>query len=50
MGFGLKDYHPVAGFSFISKLVVCVVATQVMDHIHAHGLDNPYQSAYNPGH
>ena len=27
-----------------------VVAKQLVDHIHQHGLDNPYQSAYKSGH
>ena len=38
----LKNYRPVSGLSFISK--------QLVDHIHRHGLDNSYQSAYKPGH
>ena len=27
-----------------------VVAKQLVDHIHGHGLDNSYQSAYKSGH
>ena len=46
----LKNYHPVSGLNFISKLVKCVVAKQLVDHIHRHGLDNSYQSAYKSGH
>ena len=46
----LKNYRPVSGLSFISKLVECVVAKQLVDHIHQHGLDNSYQSAYKSGH
>ena len=46
----LKNYHPVSGFSFISKLVERVVAKQLSEHIHVHNLDNPYQSAYKAGH
>ena len=46
----LKNYHPISGLSFISKLVECVVAKQLVDHIHRHGLDNSYQSAYKSGH
>ena len=45
----LKNYHPVSGLSFISKLVECVVAKQLLEHIH--NLDNQsYQSAYKAGH
>ena len=46
----LKNYRPVSGLSFTSKLVERVVAKQLVDHIHRHGLDNSYQSAYKPGH
>ena len=46
----LKNYHPVSGLSFISKLMERVVAKQLVDHIHQHDLDNSYQSAYKPGH
>ena len=45
----LKNYCPVSGLSFISKLVECVVAKQLVDHIHQHDLDNSYQSAYKSG-
>ena len=45
----LKNYCPVSGLSFISKLVECVVAKQLLEHIHVHNLDNPYQSAYKTG-
>ena len=46
----LKNYRPVSGLSFISKLVERVVAKQLVDHIHQHDLDNSYQSAYKSGH
>ena len=46
----LKNYRPVSGLSFISKLVERVVAKQLVDHIHHHDLDNSYQSAYKSGH
>ena len=45
----LKNYCPVSGLSFISKLVERVVAKQLLEHIHVHNLDNPYQSAYKAG-
>ena len=44
-----KNYHPVSGLGFISKLVERVVAKQLLEHIHVHNLDNPYQSAYETG-
>ena len=34
----------------MSKLVECVVAKQLIENIHVHSLDNPYQSAYKTGH
>ena len=46
----LKNFHPVSGLSFISKPVEHVVAKQLVGHIHQHGLDNPYQSAYKSVH
>ena len=46
----LKNYRPVSGLSLISKPVECVVAKQLLEHIHIHNLDNPYQSAYKAGH
>ena len=35
---------------FISKLVECVVATQLNDHVSLNGLENVRQSAYKLGH
>ena len=46
----LKNYCPMSGLSFISKLVECVVAKQLLVHIHVHNLDNPYQSEDKAGH
>ena len=46
----LRNYCPVFELSFISKLVERVVAKQLVDHIHQHGFDNSYQSAYKSGH
>ena len=46
----LKNYRPVSGLRVISKLVERVVAKQLVDNIHRHGLDNSYQSAYKSGH
>ena len=37
----LKNYHPVSGLTFISKLVEHVVK-QLLEHIHVHNLDNLY--------
>ena len=45
-----KNYRPVSGLSFISKLVEHVVAKQLLEHTHVHNLDNPYHSAYQAGH
>ena len=46
----LKNYRPISGLSFISKLGERVVAKQLLEHIHVHNLDNLYQSAYKAGH
>ena len=46
----LKNYRPVSGLCFLSKLVERVVARQLKSHINNNKLDNPHQSAYKPGH
>ena len=46
----LKNYRPVSGLCFLSKLVERVVAKQLTSHININKLDNPHQSAYKPGH
>ena len=46
----LKNYRPVSGLGFISKLVACVVASQLNDHVSLNGLENVRQSAYKLDH
>ena len=46
----LKNYWPVSGLSFLSKLVECVVADQMRSHIDLINLGNTFQSAYKDGH
>ena len=46
----LKNYSPVSGLSFISKLMECVVASQLSSHVSLHGLENENHSAYRRGH
>ena len=46
----LKNYRPVSGLCFLSKLVERVIARQLTSHINNNKLDNPHQSAYKPGH
>ena len=46
----LKNYRPVSGLCFISKLVERSVAVQVKHHIDKNNLGNTFQSAYNSGH
>ena len=46
----LKNYRPVSGLGFLSKLVECVVASQLNDHVSVNGLENVRQSAYKLGH
>ena len=41
-----KNYRPVSGLGFISKLVECVVASQLNDHVSLNGLENVRQPAY----
>ena len=42
----MKNYRPVSGLSFLSKLVECVVAKQLNNHVHENSLGNRMQSAY----
>ena len=46
----LKNYRPVSGLGFISKLVERVVASQLNDNVSLNGLENVRQSAYKLGH
>ena len=46
----LKNYRPVSGLCFLSKLVERVVAKQLTSHINNNKLDNQHQSAYKSGH
>ena len=46
----LKNYRPISGLSFMSKLVAQVVVKQLMQHINSNTLDNPTQSACKSGH
>ena len=46
----LKNYRPVSGLCFLSKLVERVASAQLINHINSNGLDNPLQSAYKAGH
>ena len=45
-----KNYRPVSGLGFISKLVEHVVASQLNDHVSLNRLENVRQSAYKLGH
>ena len=45
----LKNYRPVSGLCFISKLVERVVASQLNDYVCSNGLENVKQSAYKLG-
>jgi hypothetical protein len=46
----LKNYRPISGLSFISKLVERVVVSQIKSHCKDSKLDNLFQSAYKSGH
>ena len=46
----LKNYRPVSGLCFISKLVERVVASQLNDYVCSNDLENVKQSAYQLGH
>ena len=46
----LKNYRPVSGLNFISKVIERVVAYQVKEYLSHNNLNNIYQSAYKSGH
>ena len=46
----LKNYRPVSGLTFISKVIERVVAKQLKSHLSLHNMDNINQSAYKSGH
>ena len=46
----IKDYRPLSGLCFLSKLVERVVAKQLRSQNNNNKLDNPHQSAYKPRH
>ena len=45
----LKNFRPVSGLNFVSKLIERVVSGQLKDHLCRNDLNNLYQSAYKAG-
>ena len=46
----LKNYRPVSNLPFFSKVLERVVLHQLLEHLAANGLLEPFQSAYRKGH
>ena len=46
----LKNYRPVSNLPFLSKLLEKVVLEQLLKHLEANNLLEPFQSAYRQGH
>ena len=46
----LKNYRPVSGLNFVSKIIERVVSSQINRHLSANDLNNVHQSAYKTGH
>jgi hypothetical protein len=46
----LINYRPVSNLPFLGKVMEKVVASQIIQHMDTHGLNNTYQSAYRAGH
>ena len=44
----LKNYRPVSGLNFVSKLIERTISKQLKDYLLSNNLDNIYQSAYLP--
>ena len=45
-----RNYRLVSNLGYVSKLMECIVATQLVNHIDRHGLMEAHQSAYHPFH
>ena len=45
-----NNYRPVSNLSFISKILERVVSQQLVQHLNANNLLDPFQSAYRHGH
>ena len=45
-----RNYRPVSNLCYISKLVECVMAAQLVNHIERHGMNEAHQSAYCSSH
>ena len=45
-----RNYRPVSNLGYVSKLVECVAADQLVNHIERHGLMEVHQSAYHAFH
>ena len=46
----LGNFRPVSNLPFLGKVIEKVVASQLSSHLSAHGIHEPMQSAYRPGH
>ena len=46
----LKNFRPISNLPFLGKVIEKVVAAQLSSHLSAHGIHDPMQSAYRPGH
>ena len=46
----MKNYRPVSGLSFLSKITERVIAAQVTAHLDSNNLGSRFQSAYKSGH
>ena len=45
-----RNYKPVSNLGYVSKLVECVVAAQLVNHIERHGMMEVHQLAYHSSH
>ena len=45
-----NNYRPVSNLSFVSKILERVVSQQLVQHLNANNLLDPFQSAYRHGH
>ena len=46
----LKNYRPISNIQFLAKVIECIVAGKLKDHLLEHDLNEQFQSAYQRGH
>ena len=46
----LSNYRPISNLLYVSKLLDCIAASQLISYLEANNLANPFQSEYKRHH